>query len=198
MKDPMFYKLIRPIVTIWFKLMFKPEYINNGAIPKKGRVLLAGTHISKMDAIIILSCTKRVVRGIGKAELFKNFFSRALFKGLGAIPVDRKNDAASIIPICVSLLENECVVGIMPEGTINRTEEVIMPFKTGVIRISLEAKAPIIPFAIIGKVNAKYNSFAKGVKIIFGDVYHPETKDVEKETKLLEEKVKALIKQGES
>ena len=197
MKKPFIYLMFIPIVLKWFRFKYKPIYINKEEIPKKGRVLLAGTHVSKMDALLVASATKRCVRGVGKAELFKNPFSRFLFNGLGAIPVDREKGAASVIPACVRLLEKEELIGIMPEGTINRTDDIIMPFKTGVIRMSLEAKAPIVPFAIIAKVDDNYKSFAKGVKIIFGDAYHPKTKEVEKEIKVLETKVIELLKAGE-
>jgi len=199
MRKPFLYSVLIPIACAWFKLKHKPIYINKEAIPKKGRVILAGTHKSKSDPLIIGSSTKRCVRGLAKAELFKNPFGRFLFKGLGAIPVYRDaEDRSSVIPACTELLEKEELIGIMPEGTINRTDNKIMPFKTGVIRIALEANAPIVPFAIIGKVDEKYKSFVgKGIKIIFGDPYHPKTKNVEKEIKVLEQKVIKLLEAGE-
>ena len=170
MKKPFLYRLLIPIAVRWFRIKYKPIYINQEVIPEKGRLLLTGTHISKMDALLIGSSTKRCVHGVGKAELFKNPIGRFFFKGLGVIPVNRAAGDGSVIPACTALLKKEAVIGIMPEGTINRTEEIIMPFKTGVIRMALEAKAPIIPFAIIGKVDEKYKAFAKGVKIIFTDI----------------------------
>ena len=37
MKEPFFYKLLRPILYVWFTLKYKPELINKENIPKKGR-----------------------------------------------------------------------------------------------------------------------------------------------------------------
>ena len=80
---------------------------------------------------------------------------------------------------------------MFPEGTINRTDDIIMPFKKGAVRMSLENNCKILPFAINGK-------YKRGkLKIKFGDAYFPETKDIEKETKLLEQKVIKLIKECE-
>ena len=197
MRKPLVYRILIPIATTWFKFKYKPVIINKEAIPKKGRVIIAGTHKSKSDPLIIGLSTNRCVRGLAKAELFKNPFSRFLFKGLGAIPVHRDSEErASVIPACVELLEQEELIGIMPEGTINRTNEQIMPFKTGVIRIALEAKTPIVPFAIIGETANNYKSFKKGVKIIFDEPYYPETDNIEKEIKVLEKKVIKLLETG--
>ena len=71
MRKPFLYRILIPIATTWFKLKYKPIYINKEAIPKKGRVLLAGNHKSKSDPLLVASSTKRCVRGVGKAELFK-------------------------------------------------------------------------------------------------------------------------------
>ena len=109
----------------------------------------------------------------------------------GIIPVDRKIHDATVMPAVNKVLSEGGMVGIFPEGTINRTDDIIMPFKKGAVRMSLENNCKILPFAINGK-------YKRGkLKIKFGDAYFPETKDIEKETKLLEQKVIKLIKECE-
>jgi 1-acyl-sn-glycerol-3-phosphate acyltransferase len=85
----------------------------------------------------------------------------------------------------------------MPEGTINRTNDIIMPFKTGVVRMAIGSKKPIIPFAIIGVHKNNYASVEKKPLIIFGEAYHPKTDNIEKETKVLEDKVIELMSKGD-
>ena len=192
MKDPLLYKILRPPVVWWFKATYKPIIINKEVIPKKSRAVLAGTHVSKEDVFLVLASTKRCIRGVAKNELFKGP-GKFFFRRLGAIPVDRNNKDYSVIPACVNVLNQDAVVGIMPEGTINRTNDIIMPFKTGAVRMAIESNSPIIPFAIIGEVINDYRTFKKGIKIVFGNPYHPETTDVKKETNVLENKVIELI-----
>ena len=109
----------------------------------------------------------------------------------GIIPVDRKIHDATVMPAVNKVLSEGGMVGIFPEGTINRTDDIIMPFKKGAVRMSLENNCKILPFAINGK-------YKRGkLKIKFGDAYFPETNDIEKETKLLEQKVIKLIKECE-
>ena len=107
---------------------------------------------------------------------------------MGIIPVNRAIHDKSVIPTCVKLLEHENVIGIFPEGTINRTDNIIMPFKKGAVVMSFDTGAPIIPFAITGE-------YKKGkIKIKFGKMYYPKTKDPEKEVEILEDKVIELLK----
>ena len=38
MKEPLFYRIVRPIVTFLMKLVFRPNYIGLENIPKSGRI----------------------------------------------------------------------------------------------------------------------------------------------------------------
>ena len=191
MKIPLLYILVKPLLILWFYPTYRPVFINQKNIPKKGRVILAGTHTSKLDGFILGASTSRTVRYIAKKELFKGT-GKWFFKSCGMIPVDRTIHDKSVIPAAIKLLENEALIGIFPEGTVNKTGEIIMPFKKGAVKMAIVGKSPIVPFAIIGK----YKKYKKSVKIIFGDLYYPETEDVDKENLILEAKVKKLLKEA--
>jgi len=194
MKNPLLYTILRPVFTLWFKMVYRPVFINQDAIPKKGKAILAGTHVCKKDIFLVIASTRRCIRGVAKAELFKGP-GKYFFGGLGAIPVNRDVKDGSVVPICVDLLNQGFLVALMPEGTINRTKDIIMPFKTGAVRMAIASGSPIIPFAIIGEVVGNdYRTFKPGVKMVFDDAYYPKTKDVDRENKVLEDKVLAIIK----
>ena len=53
--------------------------------------------------------------------------------------------------------------GIFPEGTINRTEDIILPFKIGAVKACSETNTKLVPFVITGN----YKLFRKGIKIEF-------------------------------
>lgn len=190
MREPLFYKIIRPILYLWAKLNINPKIINKEYIPKKGRCLLAGNHTNNLDCLTLGISTRRCVRFVAKDELAKGV-KGILFKGMGIIPVNRKIHDKSVIPTCIKYLEKEAIIAIFPEGTINRTNDIIMPFKKGVIVMAIETKSPIIPFAIHGKYKDK------NVVIKYGKPYHPKSKDVEKEIEILEDKVIELLKSFE-
>ena len=107
---------------------------------------------------------------------------------MGIIPVDRKNKNPEALNEAIRNLNNNKVIGIFPEGTTNKTNNIIMPFKYGAVKMASEANAYIVPFSITGE----YKFFGK-LKITFGEAYKV-SKDLEKENAILMNKVTSLIK----
>ena len=85
------------------------------------------------------------------------------FKAAGCIPVNRNGHDSEAKDAATEVLQSGGALGIFPEGTINRTEDIIMPFKFGAVKMASETHTPIIPFAITGK----YKPFERNVKIQF-------------------------------
>ncbi len=107
---------------------------------------------------------KRCVHFVAKAELMKGI-GKHIFTGLGIIPVDRSRASSGVhaVNVAKEYLDDEKLIAIFPEGTINRTDDIMMPFKGGAVKIALDSSTRIIPFAITGK----YTMFKKNVKIKF-------------------------------
>ena len=162
MKEPLLYRIVRPIVTFLVHIVFRPTYIGLENIPKSGRIVLAGTHTNDFDSPLLMSCTKRVIHFLAKESLTKGILGPA-FKALGLIPVNRSIHDKDALKSAISTLEEDKVIGIFPEGTINRTDDLIMPFKIGAVKMSKETNTKIVPFVITGK----YKVFKKSVTIEF-------------------------------
>ena len=79
------------------------------------------------------------------------------FKGLqkfwhiyvGAIPLDRKKGGKQALKIALNLLNKGKLVIIYPEGTRTFTGR-LQKAKTGVARLALQSKAPVIPIGLVG------------------------------------------------
>ncbi len=187
MRDRQFYKIVRPILALFIK-MYKPIIIGKENIPDEGRVILAGNHTSYLDPLLVAYSTKRCVHFFAKDSLYKGI-KKPIFKGLGIIPVNRSIKDKNSLNMGINALNNNLVIGIFPEGTINKTNDIIMPFKFGAVKMSFETKTKIIPFAITNK----YKLFKKNVKIEFGKPYTIEDNDLEKANKNLESIVTNII-----
>ena len=187
MKEPLLYKLLKPLNQIFIKL-YKPTYINKNNIPKEGAVILAGNHTSKLDPLLLMSSTNRCIHFLAKIELFSGI-KKIFFQNLGIIPVDRKRKNPEAINLANKYLFDNKLIGIFPESTINKTENIIMPFKYGAVKMAKETNCNIIPFAITNK----YKMLKKSVIITFGKPYKV-SKNIETENKILEEKVTKLIR----
>ena len=166
MKDPVFYKIVRPIIKFLFIVIYRPKIINSEKIPKNGRIILAGNHTNNFDCLLLISSTKRVIHFLAKDSLYKGF-KKIIFKNMGIIPVDRKKHDKNVINISEEVLNNNGVIGIFPEGTINRTDKIILPFKYGAVKMSKDTNSYIIPFCITGK----YKIFGSNLQIEFLDAY---------------------------
>lgn len=187
MKEPILYKILIPLNKIFISI-YKPRYINIENIPKNEAVILAGNHTSKLDPLLLMSSTNRCIHFLAKIELFKGI-KKIFFQNLGIIPVDRKRKNPEAINQANKYLLDNKIIGIFPESTINKTNDIIMPFKYGAVKMAKETNCYIVPFSITGK----YKKFKKSVIISFGKPYKI-TKDIEIENKILEEKVIELIR----
>lgn len=179
MKKYILYRVARPILKVFINFFYKIEIINNNNIPKSGRCILAGNHTSNLDPLVLISSTKRTIRFMAKKELHKGLLG-PLFTNAGTISVDRKNKDEHAKVEAIKALEEGSVLGIFPEGTINRSNDTILQFKYGAVSFANKTSSPIIPFVITGK----YKLFRKNIKIEFLKPYKVSS-DLEYENKKL-------------
>lgn len=185
------YRIVRTLGYPIFLLLYRPEFEGRNNIPKSGSVILAGNHTNNLDAAIMLAGPKRVVHMLAKKELFKSKISNAFFRSMGCIPVDRKIHDENAKSEAIEVLKNNEVIGIFPEGTVNRTNDIILPFKYGAVSFAKKTGAYIVPFTITGK----YKLFRRSIKITYGKPYKV-TYDLEIENKKLMNIItKMLIKE---
>lgn len=185
------YKIIKFIGTPLFRLVYLPRSYGKNNIPKDGSVILAGNHISVLDALIMVSTPKRTVHMMAKKELFESRFTNFFFRSMGCIPVNRSIHDKNAKNEAVEVLKNNEVLGIFPEGTVNKTNEIVLPFKYGAVSFAKKTNAYIVPFAITGK----YKIFRRSIKITYGKPYKVK-QDLEVENNRLMNTVKRMIKEG--
>ena len=184
------YRIVRPILAFLIRILYWPVIIGNDNIPKKGRCVLAGTHIFDFDPILIMASTKRNVYFIAKKELHDGKFG-FIFRWAGTIPVDRSKKNPNARIKAEEALNNGKIIGIFPEGTTIKKKGELLPFKYGAVSIAKKTNAKIVPFAIIGE----YKLFSK-IKIVFDKPIDISKLDLEEANKLLREKIVNLIEKN--
>ena len=110
---------------------------------------------------------------------------KAVMPGMG-VP-DSTLSAAPIIP--ESVLEEEKVIGIFPEGTFKEEIDGLLPFKIGAVKMAHDAKSVIVPMAIVGK----FRPFRKGLTLVYGKPYKIKSNDLDMENDKLKRKIQELI-----
>ena len=120
-------------------------------IPERGGAVIAINHTSYIDFLPAALATHRRhrrMRFMIKAEMTHVRIVAFLIKHTGAIPVDRSAGADSYAEAVRQLRAGE-LVGVYPEATISRSFE-LKEFKSGAVRMALEARVPIIPLIVWG------------------------------------------------
>lgn len=145
----------RPIVQIfkgfWRYLDLDFRFHGESHVPRKGPALLAMNHVSYLDFAIAgtaLLSSNRLARFMAKREIFDHPFAGPLMRGMKHISVDRNNGAPSFVEALKALKKGE-IVGVFPEATISQSFE-LKAMKSGVIRLAIESKAPVLPTVIWG------------------------------------------------
>ncbi len=189
MKESKFYHFARVIITFFMKLVYRPTYIGREFIPDKGRIVLGGNHTNDRDCLLLISSTKRTIHFLAKEELLNGKFG-FIFRWMGIIPVNREIHDKDALSTAIQVLNADKAVGIFPEGTINRTDDTIMPFKIGCVKMAYDTDSYIVPFVITGE----YKAFKKSVKVQFLEPFKPINEDLSIDNELLMQKISEVIK----
>ncbi len=138
------------------KLNINIEVINKDKLPQDGKFLLISNHRSIVDPLIIEIALKDVnIKGfwIAKKELYNSFFFGTFTKNAGTILLDREaSHMSSFFKDIKDVVEQGSSVFIFPEGSRNKEDSFINPFKEGSRLIALKNRLPILPLYI--KTNA--------------------------------------------
>ncbi len=189
MRNDSIYQFCRMIITPVFRIFYHPEVIGAEKIPVEGMIILAGNHKHALDPILVDICTKRTVHALAKSELFKGFFG-PFFKAIGAISVDldaSKNPEA--YERAKEVLHDGGVINISPEAARNYTDQLLLPFKSGAVRLAMETGSMIIPYCIKGD----YRFRSSDLKIVYGQALEIKDMDVEKANQLLYRAIEKLL-----
>ncbi|CAH8771480.1 lysophospholipid acyltransferase family protein [Paenibacillus dendritiformis] len=157
----MFYTMIRALLRLIYRVLFRLEASGKEHVPKEGGVVLCSNHISLLDPPAIGILLKRRIRFMAKAELFNIPVFGAAIKALGAFPVKRGGVGKETIRTAFQLLQDGDIMGIFPEGTRNTDQSTAA--KKGAAMIALRSGAAVVPVAIIGS----YKLFRK-TRVVYG------------------------------
>jgi 1-acyl-sn-glycerol-3-phosphate acyltransferase len=151
-----FYWLVKNLVLGPILLrVFRPWVKGIDNVPATGSAILASNHLSFIDSVFLPLVLKRPVTFLAKSEYFtgrgiKGRFVRWFFTSSGQLPIDRSGGKASedALNTGIAVLSSGKLLGIYPEGT-RSPDGKMYRGRTGIARMALEARVPVIPVAMI-------------------------------------------------
>ena len=145
---PIAKRIISSITQFWIKDVNGLENV-----PKKGAFIIAANHASYMDHFIIMSTLvtylNKKIHFLAKKEHFDTLFKKMWHNYVGAVPIDRETGGKDTLKWAMDALKEGKIIGIHPEGTRTTTGK-LQEAKTGVARLALMAKVPVIPIGLVG------------------------------------------------
>lgn len=151
---PLAYSVGRIVLPCYFRI----TVIGQEHLPTAGPVILAPTHRSRWDALLVPYAAGRFVTGRDVRFMVTSDEVKGLqgwlIRRLGGFPVNPRQPAISSLRHGVEILRNREMLVIFPEGGIYRDQQV-HPLKPGLARLALQAEASqpelgvqIVPMAL--------------------------------------------------
>ena len=152
----MTYWVVKVVLTPVLRFFYRVKVEGIEHLPAGGPVILASNHVSFSDSIFLPMVLKRRVTFVAKAEYFEDPKTAWFFRAVGQIPIHREGGSASegALAAARQVLAGGGVFAIYPEGT-RSPDGRLYRGHTGVARLALTCRAPIIPVAMIGTRHAQ-------------------------------------------
>ncbi|HLV72604.1 MAG TPA: lysophospholipid acyltransferase family protein [Vulgatibacteraceae bacterium] len=150
-----FWILLRIVLSPILYLVWWPRNQGMKNVPKRGPALMVSNHLSFADHFFGPLPLMRPIYFLGKRDYFtgkglKGLISKGFFTGVGVVPVDRTGGSAAeaALETGLRILAEGKLLGIYPEGT-RAPDNRLYRGKTGVARLALKSRVPVIPMAMI-------------------------------------------------
>ena len=145
-------------------------------IPRTGPVIVAPTHRSRWDALIVPYAVGRLASGRDLHYMVSANETRGVqgwfIRHMGGFPVDPEHPGISSVRHSVELLRDNKMLVIFPEGDIYRGQQ-IHPLKSGIARIAVEVESnhpgsgiKILPVSL--KYSQEYPSWGCDIQVDIG------------------------------
>lgn len=184
----LFYGRVRPFLT------------GTERMPKDGRFLFVCNHRSIFDPMIVMDKMRNYhIAFISKPENMNiPVIGRCLYS-IGYLSIDRENDRNALKTILTAadyMKRDVCSIGIYPEGTRSKTEE-LLPFHAGSLKAAQRAKVPIVVACVRGTENAQTVNFFSRRKDVFLDILEviPADTVCSRRTEELSDQIRSLIQE---
>ncbi|MEX0620612.1 MAG: lysophospholipid acyltransferase family protein [Solirubrobacterales bacterium] len=150
------YQTIRYLLR-WLRWWVRLEIRGLENLPARGPIMVVSNHDAWLDPLVIVESMMwkgRQLRFLAKASLWKFSPFAWILDGAGQIPIRRGESDSAAIEAAVAALDGGEALGIFPEGTLSRGEE--LRARRGVARLALaRPEVPVVLAAVEGGTDLK-------------------------------------------
>ena len=197
------YGVLKAVIGPIIKFCMRVKTFGADNEQKDGALIVCANHTAMFDVLSLAVSFKRQLRFLAKKELFKIPLLSQLISALGAYGVDRGKGDVAAIKKTLSILEEEEIVAMFPQGTRYKgIDPAKTEVKNGVGMMVYRSKADVQPVFIRVK-NYKYRFLRKKEVIIGKPIKYEEfgftnggSEEYERAAKMVFERILALRYEG--
>lgn len=146
-------KFVAGAARLGLEVMCRIDKSQLHKIPRQGPLIAYSNHTGSVEVpIMFTELLPRPVTGLAKIESWDNWFLRWLFNLWEVIPIRRNELDMTAMHRAFEALQKGYILGISPEGTRNKTGELIRA-RPGIVILALHSRAPLLPIANWGGEN---------------------------------------------
>ena len=139
--------------------MYRVKAFEEAPVPSEGPALIVCDHTSMGDPLILFATAGRPVRFLMAAEIYAQPLIRWAFEAVGNIPVQRGKRDIRAIRMMLDGLAGQEVIGVFPEGGLDRHR--LDEGHPGIGYLAIKSGAPVIPASIVWKGPRSVTSILK-------------------------------------
>jgi 1-acyl-sn-glycerol-3-phosphate acyltransferase len=142
--------LIRPVVGLLSRILWRVRWRNTSHIPKSGGLIIASNHQTYIDPFWISVPVPRPTRYLAWDAAFNWPFVGTMLRLFGSWPLQLEGSDPKPIRRSLQWIREGGAVVIFPEGGRGNPDGSMRKFKAGAVRMALETGVPILPVTIRG------------------------------------------------
>jgi 1-acyl-sn-glycerol-3-phosphate acyltransferase len=132
------------------RLLWRAELPPPSALPRRQGAVIIGNHRSSIDPFFVQMCADRPTHWMVAKEYCTLPIVSWFLRRCEVIPTNRAGVDTAATKAAIRFASNGEIVGMFPEGRLNKTDQFMLPCRAGAILVALRAKVPVIPCYIEG------------------------------------------------
>lgn len=130
-------------------VVHRVQWVGRHNVPATGPVILAANHTTGLDPFLMQGGVPRMVKWLMIGDYMFGF-ARPLWRTIQPIALEKSASDMNKLRQVIATLRQGQIVGLFPEGSLQRTHRELQPFRPGIAMIARRANAKIVPVWIHG------------------------------------------------
>jgi 1-acyl-sn-glycerol-3-phosphate acyltransferase len=138
------------------RLMWRTQWLNEIPLSDGQGGVIVCNHRSSVDPFFVQTATGRKIHWMVAREYCEHPAFAWFLSACEVIPVGRGGVDTAATKMAIRLASSGELVGMLPEGRINMSEEFMLPVRPGAALVAIKANVPVVPCYIHGAPYRRY------------------------------------------